>query len=315
MTACRHCGLEIAEEPDTPAGFCCAGCEAAYHLVQGLGLERYYRRRCLDPAVRPPRPDADALPVDYAAHVRPGRDDTHVLHLMVDGLHCAACVWLIESVLAAQPGVMAARLNMTTRRLALSWRGEAADADRLIEPVSRLGYRLMPFDPQRLDAESRRRERELLRAMAIAGFAAGNVMLLSVAVWAGHFQGMGPATRDLLHWVSALVALPAITYAGLPFFRSALGALKAGRTNMDVPVSLAVMLAAGMSLADTIEGREHAYFDSAITLLFFLLIGRYLDQRARGKAARRPSTCWPLAPPPSPSSSRRADAAWCRPPR
>lgn len=284
MTACRHCGLDVDDGSGAPAGFCCAGCEAAFHLVQGLGLARYYERRTLDPAVRPPRPDADGPPVDYARHAHATEDGTCTLHLMVEGLHCAACVWLIESVLAAQPGVVSARVNMTTRRLVLAWRGGAEAADRLVAPVGRLGYRLMPFDPRLLDAESRRRERELLRAMAVAGFAAGNVMLLSVSVWAGHAQGMGPATRDLLHWISALIALPAVAYAGLPFFRSALGALRGGRTNMDVPVSLAVVLASATSLADIIEGRPHAYFDSAVMLLFFLLIGRYLDQRARGKA-------------------------------
>ncbi|MCG8510182.1 MAG: cadmium-translocating P-type ATPase, partial [Rhodospirillales bacterium] len=223
-------------------------------------------------------------PQDFAAHTHIGRNGVRILNLMVEGLHCAACVWLIEAVLSRQPGVVSARVNMTTRRLVLKWTGDGIDADSLIEPIGALGYRLVPFDPALLDQQSRRRERELLRAMAVAGFAAGNVMLLSVAVWAGHYQGMGPATRDLLHWISALVALPAVAYAGVPFFRSAMNALANWRVNMDVPISLAVVLASCMSLADTIQSREHAYFDSAITLLFFLLIGRYLDQRARGKA-------------------------------
>ena len=151
-------------------------------------------------------------------------------------------------------------------------------------PVIRLGYRLVPFDPEKLDAAEAVRERELLRALGVAGFSAANVMLMSVAIWAGHSQGMGPATRDLLHWVSALIAMPAILYAAKPFFRSAWSALKSRRTNMDVPISIGVTLATGMSLAETIRGAEHAYFDSAITLLFFLLIGRYLDMRARGRA-------------------------------
>ena len=120
--------------------------------------------------------------------------------------------------------------------------------------------------------------------MAVAGFAAGNVMLLSVSVWAGHSQGMGPATRDFLHWISALIALPAIAYAGVPFFRSAISVLRVGRVNMDVPISLAVILAAAVSLHETALGAHHAYFDSAVGLLFFLLVGRYLDSRARGRA-------------------------------
>jgi len=115
----------------------------------------------------------------------------------------------------------------------------------------------------------------------VAGFAAGNVMFLSIGIWSG---GMGPATRDMLHWVSALIAMPAIAYAGWPFFASAVAALRQGRTNMDVPISIGVVLVTGMSLAETIAGGAHAYFDSAVALLFFLLIGRVLDHRARGQA-------------------------------
>jgi Cu2+-exporting ATPase len=142
----------------------------------------------------------------------------------------------------------------------------------------------VPFDPERQAQADAGEEKDLLRAMAVAGFAAANVMLLSVSVWAGQFQDMGVATRALMHWFSALIALPAILYAGRPFFRSAWQALKALRTNMDVPISLAVLLAGGVSLHETITGGAHAYFDSAITLLFFLLVGRYLDRRARGRA-------------------------------
>jgi Cu2+-exporting ATPase len=120
--------------------------------------------------------------------------------------------------------------------------------------------------------------------MAVAGFAAGNVMLLSVSVWAGHFQGMGEATRALLHWFSALVALPTVVYAGRPFFASAWDALRHKRTNMDVPITIGIVLACAMSLFEIVRGGEHAYFDSAVMLLFFLLVGRYLDRRARGRA-------------------------------
>ena len=118
----------------------------------------------------------------------------------------------------------------------------------------------------------------------MAGFAAANVMFLSVSVWAGHGQGMGPATRDLLHWFSALIAMPAVAYAGRPFFRSAWRALRAGRANMDVPISVGVILATAMSLSETVRGGPYAYFDSAVTLLFLLLVGRYLDGLARGRA-------------------------------
>ncbi|MEW5729007.1 MAG: copper-translocating P-type ATPase [Pseudomonadota bacterium] len=265
--------------------FCCRGCEGAYALVNGLGLDSYYRRRCIDPNVRILRPDEDAAAVhDFSAHVTTTPDGLAELHLMVEGIHCAACVWLIEGLLARQPGVTWARVNMTTRRLVVRWKPDDNDAAALLAPVLAVGYRVVPYDPAKLGRETERHEKELLRAMAVAGFAAGNVMLLSVSVWAGHFSHMGVHTRDFMHWISALIVLPAVLYCVRPFLRSALTALRAGRTNMDVPITLGVLLASGMSLAETIRSGEHAYFDSAITLLFFLLIGRYLDSRARGRA-------------------------------
>ena len=215
---------------------------------------------------------------------RDGADGVHVLHLLVEGVHCGACVRKIERRLGREPDLLAGRVNLTTRRLTLRWNGEATRGSRFAEAVVDLGYRVAPFDPDRLRALDDRSERELLRCLAVAGFAASNVMLLAVSVWAGHASGMGVATRELLHWFEALIALPAIAYAGRPFFRSAASAVRAGRTNMDVPISLAVILAPAMSLVETIRGGEHAYFDSAVTLLFFLLIGRYLDQQARGSA-------------------------------
>ncbi|TAN61682.1 MAG: cadmium-translocating P-type ATPase, partial [Magnetospirillum sp.] len=221
---------------------------------------------------------------DFTAHVMTDDKGEASLHLMIEGLHCGACIWLIESLLNRQPGVTWARVNMTTRRLVVRWRAGEAEPAKLLAPVLAVGYRLVPYDPERLGAETQRQEKELLRAMAVAGFAAGNVMLLSVSVWAGHFSYMGPATRGLMHWVSALVALPAVAWCIRPFARSAISALRAGRTNMDVPISIGVSLACLMSLWETIHGGEYAYFDSAITLLFFLLIGRYLDSRARGRA-------------------------------
>jgi Cu2+-exporting ATPase len=269
---------------DREGPFCCSGCAAAYRLVCGCGLDDYYRRRQLDPDVPPPKPDDDAASVDYASWVRTDEAGEARLALIVEGLHCAACVWLIESLLSRRPGVISARVNMTTRRLVLIWREQETTAEVLAGLINGLGYRVVPYDPALLGRAQHRRERELLRAMAVAGFAFGNVMLLSVSVWAGHSEGMDAVTREFLHWFSALVALPAIAYAGRPFFRSALAVLAHGRTNMDVPISIGVTLAAGMSLAETIRGGPHAYFDAAIGLLFFLLVGRYLESRARGRA-------------------------------
>ncbi len=276
---CAHCGLAA------PAGqrFCCPGCAAAFETIQGLGLGRYYEQRLLDPALRAPRPES-AERWDLDRHIETSPDGTHTLTLAVDGLQCGACVWLIEQVLGREPGLLQGRVNMTTRRLRLAWRGAPEQAERFVATVERLGYRLLPFDAAAQAAADDRTGRMLLRALAVAGFAAANVMVNSIAVWVGFDEGMGPATRSLLYWVSALIAMPAVAYAGQPFFRSALGALRAGRTNMDVPVSLGVLLVTAMSFWAAIHGNRHTYFDSAVTLLFFLLIGRVLDHRARGQA-------------------------------
>ncbi len=279
QTVCAHCGTDI----HAGGRFCCAGCSAAFDTINGLGLGQYYTRLVRDPALAPNRPDPTDR-WDLARCVTTDQAGLHSLTLAVDGLHCGACVWLIETALGREPNVIRSRVNLTTRRLQLGWTGDVADGGRLVWLVESLGYRLVPFDAARLAAASDRTGRELIWAMAVAGFAAGNVMLLSIAIWIGDSQGMGPAVRDALHLVSALIALPAIAYAGRPFFRAAWVALRAGRTNMDVPISVGVILVTALSLVETLAGAGDAYFDSACTLLFFLLIGRVMDHRARGRA-------------------------------
>ncbi len=157
----------------------------------------------------------------------------------------------------------------------------------------------MPYDPEALATGDAAEEKQLLRAMAVAGFAAGNIMLLSVAVWAGHAQGMGAATRGLLHWFSALIALPTIVYAGRPFFASAWGALRHRRTNMDVPISLGVLLAAAMSLARDHARRRARLFrfrgDAACSSCWSAAISTAAPAAA---PAPRPSACWRSTPAP-----------------
>ena len=261
-------GPPIDDDPHGP-GCCTAG---------GIALA------LAPPAVSPSRPSTDdGFRHDVSAYIR-AEGDTHTLALMVEGIHCGGCVAKIERALADQPGVRRGRVNMTTRRLSLAWDGPPSQGSDLVATVARLGYRVAPFDPEHLASADEAEEKRLLRAMAVAGFASGNVMLLSVSIWAGHFQGMAETTRDLLHWFSALIALPALLYAGQPFFRSAWSVVRRGHTNMDVPITLAVILASAMSLHETMTSGPHAYFDSAIMLVFFLLVGRFLDRRARGRA-------------------------------
>ena len=230
-------------------------------------------------AERPSIPRTEASPF-----IRMGDDGVHRIQFMVDGLHCAGCISKVERTVREIPEVRDARVNMSTRRLSVAWGGEPSIAEEVAERVDALGYPVAPFDPASLGQSSSEESRRLLIAVAVAGFAAGNVMLLSVSVWAGAFSGMDGITRELFHWISALIALPAVAFAGMPFFRSAANALQNRSMNMDVPISLAVVLASAMSLQQTIAGGQHAYFDASVTLLFFLLIGRYLDHRARASA-------------------------------
>ena len=234
--------------------------------------------------VRGPR-GAGAARGDFGLAASDLGDGRKSIDLLVPGMHCAGCIARIERALTAEPDVVEARVNMSSRRVRVVWREDGAgarlDADAIARIIEGEGYAVQPFDAGSLDgSEARRRGRELLAALAIAGFAAANIMLLSLSVWSG---ALG-ATRDLFHWFSALIAIPAIALAGRPFFGSAARALGSGRVNMDVPISLAVILAAALSLYETAIGGGEAYFDAAVTLLFFLLIGRYLDHLMRDRA-------------------------------
>lgn len=196
----------------------------------------------------------------------------------VPGLHCAGCISKLEGGLARVEGVISARVNFTKRRVAIAHAAELDD-ERLRDAIGRIGFpaeRLLADDEGRTAPENR----ELGRALGVAGFAAMNIMLLSVSVWSGA-EG---ATRDMFHWLSALIALPTVVYAGRPFYRSAWSALRRGRTNMDVPITIGVSLACAVSLYETITHGPHAYFDGAVMLLFFLLAGRFLDGVMRARA-------------------------------
>src|SRR6516165_4960584 len=221
--------------------------------------------------------------VDFSTFVERKADGTAHMALAIEGIGCAGCIRKIEGGLTKLPGIVDARVNFTQRRLAVGWHDDAIDAARIVSELERIGYRAHPFAPERAEANETQHAKWLLKCLAVAGFAAMNVMLLSVSVWSGNVSDMTSETRDLFHWLSALIALPAAAYAGQPFLQSALKAIRARQLNMDVPISLGVVLALGMSLVETANHAEHAYFDSALMLLFFLLCGRHLDHAMRRK--------------------------------
>jgi len=220
---------------------------------------------------------------DFSHYVRDLGSGLSHIDLAVEGVSCAGCMSKIERGLSAIPDVTLARVNLTDRRVALEWKQGALDPGRFIDRLAELGYKAYPFETVRAEAVEADNSRFLLRCLGVAAFATMNVMMLSIPVWSGSAGDMIPEQRDFFHWLSALIALPAAAYAGQPFFRSAFRALRARNVNMDVPISIGVTLALAMSVVETLRHAEHTYFDAAIMLLTFLLVGRYLDQSMRLK--------------------------------
>ncbi len=223
--------------------------------------------------------DLRGLVEDMKANVRHTADGHAAYLLSAPAIHCGNCISTIESSLAPLPGVIAVRANLSMKRVSLTLDSAKRSPQAAVERLVELG-----FEPQSLANEETGRMdpefKQLLQALAVSGFAAANIMLLSIPVW----NGASGATRELFQSISALIAIPGVTIGGLPFFRSAASALRHRRVNMDVPISLGVLLATGMSMFESFYGGGHAYFDAAVSLLFFLLIGRTLDYMMRAKA-------------------------------
>lgn len=276
---CIHCQNNTPSAEDK---FCCKGCEIAYQIINKIGLGNYYNLRKIDDKTRKIKPEITEK-INVAEFVE-SKNGVNSIFLAIDGLHCSACVWLIESILQKQENVLEARINLTKKYLSLKWRGSAEIANDLINLIHEIGYKLFPFDEKILHEEEKKYNNELLKCLAVAGFGAGNVMLFSSILWFSDLQKMGDATIDFMHFFSALIALPVIIYAARPFFASAFGALKARVMNMDLAISVAIFLACAVSLLESFRGAKIVYFDSAVMLVFFLLIGRYLDFKARKRA-------------------------------
>ncbi|HYB06299.1 MAG TPA: heavy metal translocating P-type ATPase, partial [Methyloceanibacter sp.] len=209
------------------------------------------------------------------------------LTLAVENMRCGGCIRSVERAALSVPGVVSARANLAAKRVCVALEGGRASEVDVIAALGHAGFAAAPMQAVKQGVETAR-ESALLRRVAVSGFAAMNIMLLSVSVWSGRSGDMDPSLVALFCWLSALIALPTVVFAGQPFYASAFSALKARRLNMDVPISLAIILATAMSIYQTVRGNDQVYFDAAVTLLFFLLIGRYLDEslrvRARGEA-------------------------------
>jgi Cu2+-exporting ATPase len=277
---CLHCNelLQIDQQ-----NFCCKGCEIAFDIINKNGFENFYSLRFLKNNQPSLKPQKDLLfdPKEFIHF--DSLKGIYSLDLIVHGLHCGACIWLIENLLAKQENVVKSRVNLTKKTLRLEWRVDLENGYKFTKLIQDLGYELLPADPEAIAEFEKRFDDKIFKALAVAGFGAGNVMLFSFALWFDLRLEISGAIRQFLHFFSAIIALPVLIYSGRIFFISAINSLKARSPNMDIPIAMAIILASIVSLLETFRGGNIIYFDSAVMLVFFLLIGRYIDFKARKK--------------------------------
>ncbi len=270
VARCPHCGTPVEGSDDE---YCCGGCRLAATIIRDAGLDRYYRER-EEFAPRPqPLPGGwDTIPVT----IHP--DGTAEARLMVDGFRCASCVWLTENLLQRAPGVAEASVSYATGRATLRWYPEKTDLGSLAGRIAALGYH------PRLLGEESAPDRGLVLRLGVATFAALNIMLMSVAVYAGWITPMAPRFLALFQWASLVLATPVVLWCAEPFYRGAIQGLRHGALHMDLPIAMAVVVLYVHGLVATL-GTGEPYFDSLTMLVALLLAGRMLESRGRRRAA------------------------------
>lgn len=293
---CWHCGepLPATDAPQAQVAgqlhpVCCHGCRAAAEWIDQLGLADYYRLRTT-PAQRAASADdtpssrAWSRPALQRHVVRDIAGDRSEAVVLIEGLRCAACVWLIERALAALPGLVTVQVNSTARRARIVWERERCSLAAILDTLERAGYRPLPLDAAALDDVRQREQRTALKQLAVAGFGAMQAMMYASSLYFGAFEGIDPAARDLLRWLGLLVCTPVVFYSARPFFAGAVRALRARRLGVDVPVAIAIALIYAASIYEAYRGTGEVYFDSVSMFVLFLLLGRYLEMRARHRA-------------------------------
>lgn len=279
---CAHCGLPApAAEGDLPT-FCCSGCRTVYSILRDAGLDRFYGLRAELQAPRPSKVEAsaDSLRHQYAHYdaadfVEALGHRSGEIELTVRGLHCAACVWVIERLPRCLPGVERARVDFGSGRLFLGWDPERIALGDIAAFLHRLGYPTQVASRTASDAGRSERRRELLR-LAITGALAGNVMLAAFALYAGELSSMESSFATMFEWVALLLSIPAVTWGAMPFYRGAWAGLKTRVLHMDLPISLGVLAGFGASVIGTLRGTGTVYYDTITILVFLLLLGRWI---------------------------------------
>jgi P-type Cu2+ transporter len=300
--SCAHCELPVpagAVSSDGPS-FCCAGCRSVYEIVHAAGLTGYYAYR--DKAEAVPVRAASARKYEelddasfQAEHCRTDESGDVSAELLLEGVHCGACVWLVERVGKVVPGVRSARLDLSRNVVSISWDGQRTRLSQIARGLESLGYPAHPSHAEKTLA-TRARDRELLLRLGVAGAAAGNVMLMALALYSGAFSGMDPAYQAMFRWVSFAIATPTVFWAGSVFLRGGWAALRTRTPHMDLPVSIGILAGYAGGAVSTLTGRGEVYFDSLCTLIFLLLVGRYLQQSHHRRSTTQSELLLALAP-------------------
>ncbi|MEQ9616742.1 MAG: heavy metal translocating P-type ATPase [Phycisphaerales bacterium] len=292
---CAHCGLDV------PAGlidlsrdeqFCCRGCRAAFDLIHALRMDSYYRLRDqLGEHGQPVAPGKDPAyesfddPTFTDLYCRPAPDGAMETDLTLDGIHCAACVWLLEKLPRMRDGVLDARVDLRRKRLTLTWDAARTQLSAVAAFLDTLGY--APHPSRRgADEEQRLREdRTFLIRVAAAAVCAGNVMLIAFALYGGMFSGMAAAHAALFRWTSLALGTVALLWPGAVFLRGALAALRARTVSLDLPIALGLVAGWASGAINTVTAQGEIYFDTVTMLIFLLLVGRWIQHRQHRRAA------------------------------
>jgi len=298
--SCFHCGLPVPGNADYSVQIdgrsqpmCCRGCQAVAQAIVDGGLSDFYRYRTTkSPQAKDLVPEALAERALYdrddlqQAFVQKQAGEIREASLILEGIVCAACVWLNERHVRALPGVLEFGVNYSTHRARLRWDNQRIRLSDILEAISAIGYHAHPFDPGRQEQVYREERKAALRRLAVAGLGMMQVMMLAVALYSGAYEGMDPALRTFLRWVSLLLTLPVVVYSAKSFFTSAWRDLKRRQLGMDVPVSIAIGSAFLASAWATVTDSGEIYFDSVTMFTFFLLAGRFLEMGARHRAGQ-----------------------------
>jgi len=303
---CSHCGLPVPAGlvvPGASGQFCCAGCRTAWDVIHASGLAHYYelsQRREL--AVTPTARTWAEFdhPAFHRLYVRERPDGLHEISLYLEGVHCASCVWLVERVPLAMPGVAEAELNIGRSLARVVWDPRVRPLSEVARFLDTLGYRPHPFRGVRADAARRAEDRASLVRIGVAAALAANLMTVAFALYAGWFGHMEPAFARYFRWVSLVLVTPALLWPGRVFFRGAWAALRTRSLHMDVPIAVALGAGFLRGAMNTITDTGPIYFDGLAILIFLLLVGRFLQQRAQRAAIDSSELMYSL----SPSSAR-----------